>query len=668
MSEGSTITGNPFNYIQEYLFKKIEYPSRIEILKESLITSIREIYDFYPKFKQSSNHIFEDADFANFSDNENWLVSLRPIWHSIYHSLKDINWNRDDVSIRDDIITQLNLSETSDRLTFLEDINEHLSTASNLLEDYCINLESNLDEEECMRIWAESWDMSDESKGILEPIYAETVTWQIKQLAKLAKDGDLDVDPIYQRDLVWNNKDSQKLINSILLGIPLPSIILHEINDGEYQIIDGKQRITSILKFIGAHPKAQEFMTGKMSSFKFASDDVKVKDAQTDYLAKLILSGNQEAYPFTESQVPRYKKWKGNKKYGIIGPEEKRIANKYCPFALSKKDFNHIPQLSHLGNKYYHEIREIEINIGKKKHRIKEIFEDESNYKIPVIIYGKETKPRQIRAVFHRYNKQGMSLNATEVNNATYQSTDAMRLVMAISRIRPERGEEILPGIYDSSVGPDSKKIESLFKAAQIGDKRYLWAHLNSIILAMLFHQIPRQKNGGLNYPSTAAFISKFLESELAEAPESRKISKNANCSKLAEILGESAAALNSPLMWDIFQNNPNWSSKEANGKWSQPAMISMFVASVICHSSGTKLIEKIEDNEIHSRFEEYLSSQEPLGQTQANLQWDYYARIVTEVCQIFGINKDNYEDEFELFYDYNLLEYFKEIIEDQAV
>ena len=80
------------------------------------------------------------------------------------------------------------------------------------------------------------------------------------------------------------------------------------------------------------------------------------------------------------------------------------------------------------------------------------------------------------------------------------------------------------------------------------------------------------------------------------------------------------------------------------------------------------KVIEKIEDNEIHSRFEEYLSSQEPLGQTQANLQWDYYARIVTEVCQIFGINKDNYEDEFELFYDYNLLEYFKEIIEDQAV
>jgi hypothetical protein len=45
-------------------------------------------------------------------------------------------------------------------------------------------------------------------------------------------------------------------------------------------------------------------------------------------------------------------------------------------------------------------------------------------------------------------------------------------------------------------------------------------------------------------------------------------------------------------------------------------------------------------------------------------LQWQYYAQTVTDVCNIFGVSKDNYQDKHDLFSEYNLLEYFEQIIE----
>jgi len=73
-----------------------------------------------------------------------------------------------------------------------------------------------------------------------------------------SKDKDaLLLTPPYQRGDVWGTRRRQNLIKSILLGIPIPSIIVNnrmkaEWKDGDWRIavIDGKQRITSILMFL----------------------------------------------------------------------------------------------------------------------------------------------------------------------------------------------------------------------------------------------------------------------------------------------------------------------------------------------------------------------------------------------------------------------------------
>lgn len=51
-----------------------------------------------------------------------------------------------------------------------------------------------------------------------------------------------------KRLCLWWNKAS-KLIESALIGIPIPTIYLCEEKDGTYSIIDGQQRMTSFVKF-----------------------------------------------------------------------------------------------------------------------------------------------------------------------------------------------------------------------------------------------------------------------------------------------------------------------------------------------------------------------------------------------------------------------------------
>lgn len=66
------------------------------------------------------------------------------------------------------------------------------------------------------------------------------------------REGKLFVNRRYQRKLVWTQNEKQKLVGSILKKYPIPAILLAE-RDGEpgtFEIIDGLQRLHSIMSFI----------------------------------------------------------------------------------------------------------------------------------------------------------------------------------------------------------------------------------------------------------------------------------------------------------------------------------------------------------------------------------------------------------------------------------
>lgn len=60
----------------------------------------------------------------------------------------------------------------------------------------------------------------------------------------------IDVTPQFQRRERWDSLKQSALIESFLLNIPVPPVYLSEDEFGSYSVIDGKQRITSVQKFM----------------------------------------------------------------------------------------------------------------------------------------------------------------------------------------------------------------------------------------------------------------------------------------------------------------------------------------------------------------------------------------------------------------------------------
>lgn len=73
----------------------------------------------------------------------------------------------------------------------------------------------------------------------------------IGELVSLYDEGDIIIAPEFQRLFRWEISQKSKLIESLLLGIPLPSIFVYELEDGKWELVDGLQRLSSILEFMG---------------------------------------------------------------------------------------------------------------------------------------------------------------------------------------------------------------------------------------------------------------------------------------------------------------------------------------------------------------------------------------------------------------------------------
>lgn len=73
----------------------------------------------------------------------------------------------------------------------------------------------------------------------------------VKELISMVGESIIDIAPEYQRQFRWPVEKQSTLIESILLGIPLPSLFMATNRDGTWELIDGVQRLSSIIRFAG---------------------------------------------------------------------------------------------------------------------------------------------------------------------------------------------------------------------------------------------------------------------------------------------------------------------------------------------------------------------------------------------------------------------------------
>lgn len=82
-----------------------------------------------------------------------------------------------------------------------------------------------------------------------ELIRIHTRTYSLRQIVDMIDEEDIDLAPDFQRQYVWGATQRWNLIESLLLGIPLPSFYFNEDTEGRLQVVDGVQRLTTIHGF-----------------------------------------------------------------------------------------------------------------------------------------------------------------------------------------------------------------------------------------------------------------------------------------------------------------------------------------------------------------------------------------------------------------------------------
>ncbi|MFC2994220.1 DUF262 domain-containing protein [Acinetobacter sichuanensis] len=132
-----------------------------------------------------------------------------------------------------------------------------------------MNLESKINNEliesECLE--------NDETLELQEKDIRQII-WQpkdfsLREFLSMQQDNDLDLQPEYQRKFVASLKIASRLIESILMDVPIPVIYLAEEKDGTFSVIDGQQRLTSFLSFItGKFPNGDVFKLTGLTVFK----------------------------------------------------------------------------------------------------------------------------------------------------------------------------------------------------------------------------------------------------------------------------------------------------------------------------------------------------------------------------------------------------------------
>ena len=92
---------------------------------------------------------------------------------------------------------------------------------------------------------------------------------EVRSLYEKEKRGRLVLQPDFQRQYVWDRKKASRLVESVLLRVPLPIVYLSEQPDGKEYVIDGQQRLTSLFSFVdGRFPNGEPFKLIGLTAYK----------------------------------------------------------------------------------------------------------------------------------------------------------------------------------------------------------------------------------------------------------------------------------------------------------------------------------------------------------------------------------------------------------------
>jgi len=93
--------------------------------------------------------------------------------------------------------------------------------------------------------------LSNEIRDNAKKVHTTEMKMSIGEIISMYKDKEIIIRPEFQRLFRWKKEQKSRFIESILIGIPIPTIFVQQLDDGRWEVIDGLQRISTILEFAG---------------------------------------------------------------------------------------------------------------------------------------------------------------------------------------------------------------------------------------------------------------------------------------------------------------------------------------------------------------------------------------------------------------------------------
>ena len=93
--------------------------------------------------------------------------------------------------------------------------------------------------------------LKEEIEAAKRLVNTDLVQITIGEVSAMYSARELNILPEFQRLFRWSKKKKSDFIESILIGIPIPPVFAYENDDGTWELIDGLQRISTVLEFMG---------------------------------------------------------------------------------------------------------------------------------------------------------------------------------------------------------------------------------------------------------------------------------------------------------------------------------------------------------------------------------------------------------------------------------
>lgn len=144
-------------------------------------------------------------------------------------------------------------------------------------------------------------------------IRVDTKTFSISQIHEMINEGEIDLSPDFQRGFVWTDiTRKSRLIESLLLRIPIPVFYFSQDEDGLFQVVDGVQRLTVINSFMNNKFKLKNLEYLKECNGKWYKNEKCKKEENLDSIFTRRIQQTQLFVNVIDPQTP------GKVKYDIF--------------------------------------------------------------------------------------------------------------------------------------------------------------------------------------------------------------------------------------------------------------------------------------------------------------------------------------------------------------